>query len=629
MKSLRRLLLPGVFLFTAASAVRADAPPGEPLLPADPAGAFRLTTTQGNEGAAALKVIDAAGPGFTRALHIETSRDLSPAWAAEVRTPLTRAVESGDVALVRFHARALSSADETGSGLVRVAVQLASAPYTQSLETTMSVGPEWREYLLPFSFRQALAAGAAELTFGLGFKRQVIEIGGVEIRHYGKAVAPADLPRTRFTYAGREADAPWRQAAIERIEKIRKSNFMIEIRDAAGAPAAGAKVRVEQVRSAFQFGTAVQFRRLVAAELAGREAALQSESGRVPSHDEIKAIDQDNRLYREKFLEFFNAASPENDLKWPAWEGDFGAGYDRANTVAALRWLKERNIPARGHVLVWPGWRNLPESVRKLHREKKDAEIPARVKKHIAEITAATAGLLDEWDVLNEPYDNHDLMGLFGPDIMVEWFTAAREGAPDAVLYLNDYSNHDLVADKAHCENFFRTAKFLLEKGAPLTGLGLQAHIGNEPNPPERVLATLDVYATLKLPIRFTEFDINTEDEELQADYTRDFLILAYSHPSVVGVQHWGFWERAHWRPRSALFRADWSEKPGAKVFRALVLNQWRTRLQGAVGASAKVGGRGYHGDYKVTVEHNGKVAEQTFTLRAEEARTVVRVTLP
>lgn len=614
-------------MLPALLAAQSGPPPGEPVVAADP-GAYRLTTMQGSEGGATLRVVAASGPGFTQALQVETLRDLAPAWAAEVRTPFTRAVEPGDVALLKFQARALSAADETGAGLLRLAVQLNGPPHTQSLETTVSVGREWREYLLPFAFVRAHAAGGGELAFGFGFKRQVIEIGAIELRHYGKSVALADLPKTRFTYAGREPEAAWRQQALQRIEQVRKSNFVIEIRDAAGQPAAGARVRVEQVRSAFEFGTALQFRRLVAAPLAGREQSLH-DKGRVPGHDEIREIDTDNQLYREKFLELFNAASSENDLKWPAWEGSWGGGYDRAQTLAALQWLKERGIPTRGHVLVWPGWRNLPESIRQLHREKKDTAIRPRVLKHIAEITAATRGYLTEWDVLNEPYDNHDLMGLFGPEVMVEWFRAAAAGAPGARLYLNDYGNHDLVADRAHCENFFRTAKYLLDQGAPLTGLGLQAHIGNEPNPPERVLATLDVYATLKLPIRFTEFDVDTDDEELQADYTRDFLILAYSHPSVVGVQHWGFWERAHWRPRAALLRADWSEKPAAKVYRALVLSQWRTRLQGAVGATGKVGGRGFHGDYQVTVEHGDQRGEQTFTLKPEEKRTVVIVTLP
>jgi GH35 family endo-1,4-beta-xylanase len=325
----------------------------------------------------------------------------------------------------------------------------------------------------------------------------------------------------------------------------------------------------------------------------------------------------------------FNAASPENDLKWQAWSGEW-KGYDPKQTLQALAWLKERGVPTRGHVLVWPGWKNLPESVRKLKGSKQEqAKIPALVLKHIADITGATRGALQEWDVLNEPFDNRDLMGLFGADIMVEWFKAAAAGAPGVPLYLNDYSNHDIVADKAHCAEFFKVAKFLQTKGAPLGGLGLQGHIGAQPNAPEQVLATLETYASFKLPIRITEFDIDTDDEQLQADYTRDFLILAYSHPAVVGVQHWGFWAKAHWRPRGALLRADWSEKPAAAAYRALVLNQWRTKLQGKAGATGKVAGDGFHGDYLVTVELDGRRAEQRFSLRPEEAKTVVTVTFP
>jgi len=339
----------------------------------------------------------------------------------------------------------------------------------------------------------------------------------------------------------------------------------------------------------------------------------------------------DNRIYREKALALFNAASPENDLKWPVWNGEWPGAYDRTQSLAALRWLRENNFHVRGHVLVWPGWKNLPRSIGALKDGKKNqAKIPPLVLSHIADITAATREWVQEWDVLNEPYDNHDLMAMFGSDIMVDWFKAAQAGAaPGAPLYLNDYSNHDLVADKAHCADFFKVAKFLQAKGAPLGGLGLQGHISAQPNPPERVLAALEAYAEFKLPIRITEFDIDTDDEQLQADYTRDFLILAYSHPSVVGVQHWGFWARAHWRPRGALFRADWSEKPAAKAYQDLVLRQWRTKLQGKAGASGKVSGRGFHGDYVVTVEQDGKRAEATFTLRPDEARTTVAVVLP
>ena len=41
-----------------------------------------------------------------------------------------------------------------------------------------------------------------------GFKRQTVEIGGIDAVYYGKARTFESLPRTRFTYAGREAGAP-------------------------------------------------------------------------------------------------------------------------------------------------------------------------------------------------------------------------------------------------------------------------------------------------------------------------------------------------------------------------------------------------------------------------------------
>ena len=589
-----------------ALAQRTEIPAGgEALLAADALGAFKATATGGNGDAFVFTTADARGPGFSRVLKVETTRDLSPAWAVEVRTPLGGVVKKGETGFVRFYARALASADETGSGQVRVAVQQAGPEYTKSLEQTVTMRGAWQEFLLPFTFVGDFAAGRLELSFGFGFKRESIEIGGIEVLNYGKRVDVAALPKTRFTYVGREPDAAWRAEALARIEQIRKSTFIIEVKDASGQPAAGATLKVEQKRSAFEFGTALQFARLV-------------------------QDSPDNKIYREKALEFFNAASPENDLKWPVWIGEWQGAYSKEQSLQALRWLREKGLHVRGHVLVWPGWKNLPEMIKKLNGSKKQrAKIPALVLEHIADITAATRGYIQEWDVLNEPFDNHDLMGLFGTDIMVDWFKAAEKGAPGVPLYLNDYSNHDLIADKEHSLHFFKVAKFLQEKGAPLSGLGLQGHISAQPNPPVNVLAALEAYSELKLPIRITELDIDTDDEQLQADYTRDFLILCYSHPSVVGVQHWGFWEKAHWRPQGALFRADWSEKPAAKAYRSLVLNDWRTKVHGKAGKSGKVAARGFHGDYVVTVERDGKTVQQTFSLKPEEEKTAVQVVLP
>lgn len=559
----------------------------------DPLTAWRLT---GSNGSATQ--VDVTGPGFTRAWRIETRVDSSPSWSIEFKAPVTRAVTRGDVAMLRFVARAAAITDESGAAYARLVTQKASPDYDKSLESVHTISAEWREFLVPFAFAADYAAGASEIAFGFGFKRQTIEIGGIDFVYYGTNVPLASLPRTRPTYIGREANAPWRAAALARIEQLRKSDFAIVVVDAAGRPVPDATVRVEQRKAAFHFGSALQMARLV--------------------NDTT-----DNRLYRQKVLELFNAASTENDLKWPPWSGEWGAGYAKAQTVAGLAWLRNHGLHVRGHVLVWPGWNNLPNSIRALRGTAQQSEIPARTLAHIAEIVPATRDLVEEWDVLNEPYTNHDLMDLFGPAIQVDWFKAARAAHPTAPLYLNDYSNHDASLDAGHVASFEATAKYLKDAGAPIGGLGLQAHISSNPSPPANVLAVLDRYAALGLPVRITEFDVNTDDEELQADYTRDFLIAMYSHASVVGVQLWGFWETAHWIPRGAMYRASWTEKPNARAYKSLVLDQWRTRASGATDAQGTWRGRGFHGEYVVTVEHAGRTYEQVFALRSGTSSTV------
>lgn len=572
-------------------------PAGQPLVGAG-LGVWRLNGANG-----AATQVDVTGPGFTRAWRIETKADTSPTWGIEFRTPVTRAVAKGDVALLRFYARMVTASDESNAAFARLVVQKASPDYEKSIEGTHSLSGAWKEFFVPFAFGGDFAANASEVTFGFGFKRQTVEIGGMDFVYYGKNVAVSALPRTRPSYIGREDGAEWRTAALARIEQLRKGDFAVAVVDAGGKPVTGATVRVEQRKSAFQFGSALQMARLV------NDTA-------------------DNRTYRQKVLELFNAASTENDLKWPAWSGEWGSSYAKAQTMTGLGWLKNHGFHVRGHVLVWPGWKNLPSSIQALQGTARQSEIPARALAHIADVVGATRDLVDEWDVLNEPYANHDLMDLFGAGIQADWFKAARAATPAAPLFLNDYSNHDASLDAGHVAHFETTARYLKTQGAPIGGLGLQGHISANPSPPVNVLKVLDRYESLGLPVRVTEFDINTDDEELQADYTRDFLIALFSHASVVGVQHWGFWEGAHWIPQAAMYRKDWSEKPNARAYKALVLEEWRTRATGATDAAGVWRGRGFFGDYVVTVEWGGKKYEQVFTLRAGTAGPTVRVPL-
>ncbi len=601
----RRLSL--LLCVCAAAAARAAAPTPLPPAPSlvagtDPLAAFTLKAAQ---EAASFETIGSEEPGLTRAWRIATLRDTSPMEAIELRAPTARPVRKGGVGMLRFFGRATAAADETGAGRVYVVVRGNGSQTASSFEGDYTFGREWQEVLIPFVFAADYEAGNASVILRFGFKRQTLEIGGLEVLDYSTTQAYAQLPRTRFDYAGREPGAEWRRKALDRIARIRQGDIAVVVRDKDGRPVGGAEVLIEQQCSAFQWGTAL-------------EMALLAQDT------------PDSRRYKEKALELFNAASTENDLKWPVWLGEWDGAFSHAQTLAGLQWLKDHGFAARGHVLVWPGRSNLPKPITERLGTPRQGEIPAIVEAHIREMTRATRGLVSEWDVLNEPFANHDLMDAFGPEIMVSWFKTAHEELPNARLFLNDYSNHDATTDGDHVAHFEKTARFLIDHGAPLSGLGLQAHFGGKPSAPEHVLDVLDRYqAEFHLPVRITEFDVWTYDEDLQADYTRDFLILCYSHPSVVGVQFWGFWSGAHWRPPAGMFREDWSERPAAGVYRDLVLNQWRTRASGKTDDRGGLSLRGFQGDYRVTVTFQGRRSEQEFTLPDKAVSGQVNVTLP
>ncbi len=585
----------------AVPALRAELPDlspapagGEPLLADSPRRGFSL------EGQAAA---DAHWTDLPNGWRLETAGVVAPA-TVEWRALSIAPVAQGDVGWLRFRARCPASKDETG-GRLRILVQtkMERTPSSMQVERAqkslvheLNLSPEWREYALPYVCKQTLPAGELELVINFGHTAQTVEITDLVWLGYGRRVAREALPRSRFTYEGRAADATWRTEAHARIERLRQGNFTVKVVDAQGQPVVGARVNVALQRHAFGFGTAVKMDRLI---------------GTSP----------DDQRYRDTLLGWFSAAGPDNDLKWPYWTKDT-AVYRREVTLAGLRWLKEQGIPARGHVLVWPSWPRIPADVAKLRGTPRQDEIPGLVREHIKEILTTTRGLLTEWDVLNEPYTHHDLMDMFGPQIAADWFKVAREvGGPDMPLYLNDFGNHDQDRDPQHVAHFEQTVRALQAAGAPLDGLGLQAHFGTQVTPPARLLATLDRLAALGLPMRITEFDVTTDDEELQADYLRDALIAVFSHPSMVGFQMWGFWESVHWRPEAAMFRADWSERPQAEAYRKLVLQQWRTKLEGKSGAEGQYAGRGFYGEYDVEVNAgDGRSVRSRFSLHAGSA---------
>jgi GH35 family endo-1,4-beta-xylanase len=217
-------------------------------------------------------------------------------------------------------------------------------------------------------------------------------------------------------------------------------------------------------------------------------------------------------------------------------------------------------------------------------------------------------GRLEQWDVMNEPFDNHDLMDLLGKDVMVDWYQEARATDPGAKLFINDYSILSGGGGTSpHRDAYESTIQYLLDKGAPLDGIGMQGHFGNALTAPEDMLEILGRYAKFKKPIFITEYDVVIDDEALAGDFTRDLLTTLFSHPQVGGFLMWGFWDGAHWKKNAPLFHEDFSPKPALQNYKDLVFGKWWTKAQAKTDAKGGCAVRGFLGDYEVEVQKGGK----------------------
>ena len=570
----------------AVAADAATAPAS--LLPADSAAAFVISGSRAAD--AKISVVASDNPNFKRAIRAQTLAQAQKPYEIQLRSVNVAPIAKNDTLLATFWMRTIQSPMD--EGFVGFTFEQAVEPYTRSYGYETSAGRAWTRFDLPFRAADNYAPGEAVMNLRVGFAPQTVEIGGISLTNYGSNVAFESLPATKLTYKGAEPDAPWRAQAAARIERIRKGDLNIMVRGADGKPIEGAEIVVKQTRQKFSFGSAVNAKALV-------------------------SDDPADAKYREMVKTLFNRIVFENDLKWDKWKAD------RETPQRALKWLRDNDIEVRGHVLVWPSWRHSPAELKKLEND--PAALRTALEAHIADEAGTLRGQLHDWDVENEPYSNHDIIDLLGPEVQADWFKAARKADPAARLYLNDYG---ILAtggkDAAHQQHFEETIAQLQKAGAPLDGIGIQGHFGSDLTPPARLLEITDRYAKFGLPIQITEFDVQVPNEQLQADYTRDFLTAMFSHPSVNGVIMWGFWEGRHYAPGAALWRNDWSEKPNAKAWLQLVQRDWMTNVLAKTDADGTLKTRAFLGEYRITVNAGGQKLERSVTLeQAGEMRAV------
>ncbi len=565
------------------------------LLAGDSVSSFQYSGPSQGPSSGAAETVPVEGMPFGTAWRLRTlslPETGGNEWDLRIRARGAAAVAQGDKILAEFWMRCLEPAG--GDCILRLNVERDESPWTKSISEPYPVGSEWRRFRVLFPMRESYAAGGYWIDFWMGQQVQVAEVGGIQLLNYGPEVTAEALGLDRF-YEGAAADAAWRKAAEQRIEQIRKADMRIEVVTPEGAPVRGAEVRARLRRHAFGWGTAVAAERLL-------------------------GTGEDSIRYRQFIPANFNMAVLENDLKWGPWE------QNRNRALDALLWLRDNGVRrVRGHNLVWPGWQYMPDDVRNLAGDPE--ALRQRILARIRDVATAVRGQVVDWDVVNEPVANREVLDILGDAVMADWFTAAKESDPGARLFINEFAILSSNGANLRKQNaYYRMIEDLLARGAPVQGIGLQGHFDSA-TPPERMLEILDRFARLGLPIVITEFDFATGDEELQAQFTRDLMTLAFSHPAVTDFLMWGFWEGSHWKPQGAMIRQNWTEKPNYRVWRELVFERWQTDARGVTGSNGAFSFRGFKGEYEITVEAGGNSVQATAELAADGQVLRVQVT--
>jgi len=355
--------------------------------------------------------------------------------------------------------------------------------------------------------------------------------------------------------------------------------------------APGADVKVAQVRHEFWFGTSMAWQFF-----------------RSPDTP-------DSRKYREMLKANFNAAVHEASLKWFHTEKTGGGKADYSDADRMLKWCEANGIEVGAPCLFWAVPRFVPGWVKALD----DAALRTNMERRAKEITSRYRGRIREYVLNNEMLRSGYYRRRLGDGIVAEMARWARGTDPDVRLYVNDYG-----VLQSGAATYARHIRGLLDRGVPIGGIGIQSHCGGSMDA-AKVKATLDTLAQFNLPIKITEFDMNTRDEEAKARGLETLYRVAFAHPAVDGIIMWGFWVGSHWRPAAALWLRDWTPTPAAATYRQLVFDEWWTRWEGRADEQGRCEVQAFYGTHRV--EAGGRTGEVLF--RKQEGSKVVRLDAP
>ena len=530
-----------------------------------------------------LKTVEVSGQPFTKALQAETLEKPVNIYDIQIVMQSSGDIAAGEIAVLSYYARKISTTDESGMGFVGPCYELNYGDYNKLASLTQELDDNWKQYFVLLAPRiSTITKEKSQLTFRLGYKPQTVQIADVKIVNYHtkykyEDVVPNSEPLD--TYKGIEEGALWREEALKRIEKIRKRDITVNVKTENGTPVSGAEIKIDMTKNEFMFGTAVH------------NTFLQA-----PGSDNA-------RKYRDIALDMFNTVVYDTAGKWPTIEPNKGVW-----ASGIINWANQHDITVRGHALFWDQIKYFPPTMQKAYPYMNDEQLENRITEHINDVMTQYKGAIPQWDVLNEPLNNHEVLSRLGYGEIVKYFNLAKAIDPDASLYINETGISGRDAHWSNVYKLYDLVKNAKDAGAQIDGIGIQDHCGGSQSYPQEFYNQLDYLSQLVDEIAITEYDYTPKYEKLEAPYLRDMLIVAYSHPKCTGFITWGFWDKQHWKNHAPFYKADWTPRETVEVWKKYVQGEWETHESGLTDSDGQFSIRGHRGEYDVSVKYGNRV---------------------
>lgn len=214
----------------------------------------------------------------------------------------------------------------------------------------------------------------------------------------------------------------------------------------------------------------------------------------------------------------FNSLTAEDYMKWgPIHPAE--SLYNFGPADALVNFAAVHNMQVRGHALVWheqnPDWlfqdaNGSPMTATPANK----ALLLQRLESHIRAVVTHFGPKVYAWDVANEVIDHTQPDGfrrnqwfqICGPEYIDKAFLIARDAAPNAKLYLNDFDTENLEK-RAFLLNLVLNLK---SRSIPIDGVGHQMHSNIDAPTAAEIIETINLFSAIPgIDNQITEMDLS------------------------------------------------------------------------------------------------------------------------